>query len=147
MRKKKAPANKKPPYTGGSCLKDLGKSSRTKPSIWCHVCSWVYFSCNGLVNVVDYRTRKDFLCTKCLLTWRLVPANKDTVTFSKLHSIYTNCNNTAAFGSHQSLKTVSRCSYSDVDKYLASSETYTKFKQTRRRFIRLSLIMEWGPWY
>ena len=68
-----------------------------------------------------------------------MPANKDTVTFSKLHSIYTNCDNPAAFGSRQSLKTVSRCSYSDVDKYLASSETYTKFKQTRRRFIRLKV--------
>ena len=100
---------------------------------------WVHFSWSGLVNVVDYRTRKDFLCTKCSHTRRLVPANKDTVTFSKLHSIYTNCDNPAAFGSRQSLKTVWRCSYSDVDKYLASSETYTKFKQTRRRFIRLKV--------
>ena len=70
---------------------------------------------------------------------RLVPANKDTVTFSELHSLYTNCDNPAAFGSHQSLKTVSRCSYSDVDKYLASSETYTQFKQKKRRFIRLKV--------
>ena len=139
MHKKKAPANKKPPYTCGSCLKDLGKGCRTKPSIWCHVCGWVHFSCSGLVNVVDYRSRKDFLCTKCSHTRRLVPSNKDTLIFSKLHSIYTNCDNPAAFGSRQSLKTVSRCSYSDVDKYLASSKTYTKFKQTRRRFIRLKV--------
>ena len=68
-----------------------------------------------------------------------MPANKDTVTFSKLHSIYANCDNPAAFGSRQSLKTVSRCSYSNVDKYLESSEKYTKFKQTRRRFIRLKV--------
>ena len=68
-----------------------------------------------------------------------MPANKDTVIFSKLHNIYTNCDNSAAFGSRQSLQTVSRCSYSDVDKYLASSETYTKFKQTRRSFIRLKV--------
>ena len=139
MRKKKAPANSKPPYTCGSCLKDLGKGSRTKPSIWCDVCGWVHFSCSGLVNVVDYRTRKDFLCTNCSHTRRLVPANKDTLTCSNLHSIYTNCDNPAAFGSRQSLKTVSRCSYSDVDKYSASSETYTKFKQTRKRFIGLKV--------
>ena len=115
----------------------MGKVFRTKPSIWCHVCGWVRFSCSDLVNVVDYRTRKDFLGTKCSHMRRLVPANKDK--FSKLHSKYTNCDNPAAFGSRQSLKTVSRCSYSDVDKYLASSETYTKFKQTIRRFIRLKV--------
>ena len=130
---------KKPPYICGSCLKDLGKGSRTKPSFWCHVCGWVQVSCIGLVNVVDYRTRKDILCTKCSHTRRLVPANKDTVILSKLHSQYTNCDNAAGFGSRQTFKTVSRCSYSDTDKYLTSSDTYTKFKQTRRRFIRLKV--------
>ena len=45
-----------------------------------------------------------------------------------------------AFGSHQNLLRVNKCSPKHVDRYLNSSETYTKFKLTRKRFPRLKVV-------
>ena len=137
--KRKALKSKKAKYFCGSCLKDLGKGSRKKPSIWCHICGWVHFECSGLKNTADYRKQKDFLCSKCSVSRRLVPCTNESMTYSKLHALYTSCKNPAAFGSRKHLKAISNCTYKDVDNYLNRSETYTKFKQTRNQFQRLKV--------
>ena len=54
-------------------------------------------------------------------------------------SFYTSCNNPAAFAGRNALKKTSNCSYRQVDNYLNRSETYTKFKPTRKRFPRLKV--------
>lgn len=126
-------------YHCGNCTKDLGKGSRREPSIWCNVCGWVHFKCSGLQNAKDYDRNGNFLCSKCASTRKLVEPTKESIAFSKLHSLYTSCNNPSAFGSRRMLKSISNCSYKQVDNYLNHSETYSKFKQTRNRFTRLKV--------
>lgn len=133
-------SRKRDKYSCGNCSKALGKGSRQQPSIWCHVCGWVHYKCSGLKQVSDYDSCKDnFLCTKCLKTRRLVPSTGETIAFSKLHDIYTNCSNPASFGSRNALKNESKFTFKEVDNYLRKSETYTKFKQTRKKFPRLKV--------
>ena len=79
------------------------------------------------------------MCTKCSKTRRLVPANADSIAYSKLHTLYTSCQSPASFGSRASLKKYSNCSYEQVDNYLHKNETYSKFKQSKKRFLRLKV--------
>ena len=74
-------------------------------------------------------------------TRRLVSANQETVTCSKLHKLYTSCKIPASFGSRKSLKLKlqSNCTYNEIDNFLRKSETYTKFKQAHRNFKRLEV--------
>ena len=110
---------KKDKYSCGNCSKGLGKGSRHQPSIWCHICGWVHFKCSGLNHVSEYEDLKDnFLCIKCSRTRRLVPETRETIAFSKLHDIYTNCSNPASFGNSNSLKKESKCTLKDVENYL-----------------------------
>ena len=66
--------------------------------------------------------------------------NQYASSFTKIHESYTNPKNKSAFGSKRALIVASKCSSKDVDRYLNSSETYTKFKLTRKRFPRLKVI-------
>ena len=79
------------------------------------------------------------MCTKCSRTRRLVPATTETVAQSKLYDIYTSCQSPASFGSRENLKKTSKCSYKQVDNFLRRNETYTKFKQCRKKFTRLKV--------
>ena len=118
-------------YTRGNCQKALGKGSRKQPSIWCNVCGWVHYKCSGLTTVTEnakYRV-KNFLCSKCSWTRRLVPATQETIAYSKLHNIYTSCQNPASFGSRSSLKKESNCTFKQVDNFLRKSETYTNLNK------------------
>ena len=62
------------------------------------------------------------------------------VAYAKIHNAYTNPNNATAFGSRENLLRGTKCSSKHVDRYLNSSETYTKFKLTRKRFPRLKVV-------
>lgn len=141
MKRKKQTAKSKSKinYYCGNCNKTLGKGSRKRPCIWCNVCGWVHFQCSGLECVNDYKNEDSFLCSKCKSTRELVDPTEESVAHSKLHSLYTSCNNPSAFGSRATLKKSSKCSYKQVDDYLNRSETYTKFKQTRNHFKRLKV--------
>ena len=63
----------------------------------------------------------------------------ESLAYSKIHNVYTSCNNPAAFAGRNAFKKASKCSYRQVDIFLNRSETYTKFKQTRNRFPRLKV--------
>ena len=125
----------------GSCKTPLGKGSKTSPSLWCHVCGWVHFKCSGLENSKEYNN--NFLCSKCDRSRILLSGETDrdyATSFTKIHESYTNPRSKAAFGSRRNLVTTSQCSSKNVDRYLNSSETYTKFKLTRKRFLRLKVV-------
>ena len=62
------------------------------------------------------------------------------VAYTKIHNAYTNPKKSTAFGSRQNLLRETKCSPKHVDRYLNSSETYTKFKLTRKRFPRLKVV-------
>ena len=62
------------------------------------------------------------------------------VAHTKIHDAYTNPEKTTAFGSQIKLPRATNCSLKHVNRYLNSSETYTKFKLTRKRFPRLKVI-------
>ena len=62
------------------------------------------------------------------------------VEYSKIHDAYTNPEKATAFGSPINLARATNCSLKHVNRYLSSSETYTKFKLTRKRFRRLKVI-------
>ena len=91
-----------------------------------------------VTEYAKYRGR-NFLCSKCSRTRRLVPASQETIAYSTLHNIYTSCQNLPFFGSRSSLKKESNCTFKQVDNFLRKSETYTKFKQARRNFTRLKV--------
>ena len=126
-------------YFCGNCANELGRSFRQHPSVWCNVCGWVHFACSGLKQLKDYKKNDTFLCIKCSATRRLVQPTEETNACSKLHNLYTSCNNPSAFGSLTALKQTSKCTFKQVDNYLNRSETYSKFKQTRNRFLRLKV--------
>ena len=131
--------NKK--WVCGSCKKSLGKGSKKTPSLWCHVCGWIHFKCSGLTDSKEYHD--NFLCSHCRESRVLLDDEKDgdyAAAFPKIHDHYTNPGNTSAFGSRRSLIKASKFQPQDVDRYLNSSETYTKFKLTRKRFPRLKVI-------
>lgn len=126
----------------GSCGTALRKGSKKSPSLWCHVCGWVHFKCSGLQDTKDYN--ENFLCRKCK-TGRVL-LNEDesdknyATSFTKIHEEYTSPRKKSAFGGRKSLIAASKCRPKHVDRYLASSETYTKFKLTRKKFPRLKVI-------
>lgn len=124
----------------GCCSTPLGKGTKKSPPVWCHVCGWVHFKCSGLKNSLEYDD--NFLCTKCGTKRVLIDdAHKNYASaFTKIHDAYTNPAKESAFSSRRNLLTASNCSSKDVDRYLNSSETYTKFKLTRKRFPRLKVI-------
>ena len=125
----------------GSCKTPLGKGSKISPSLWCHVCGWVHFKCSGLENSKEYND--NFLCSTCDRSRILLSDETDrdyATSFTKIHESYTNPRSKAAFGSRRNLVTTSQCSSKNVDRYLNSSETYTKFKLTRKRFLRLKVV-------
>ena len=62
------------------------------------------------------------------------------VAYTKIHNAYTNPKQSTAFGSRQNLLRATKCSPKHVDRFLNSSETYTKFKLTRKRFPRLKVV-------
>ena len=62
------------------------------------------------------------------------------VEYTKIHDPYTNPEKATAFGSPINLARATNCSLKLVNRYLNSSETYTKFKLTRKRFPRLKVI-------
>ena len=64
------------------------------------------------------------------------------VTYIKIRNAYTNLKKSMAFGSRQDLLRATKFSpkHVDVDRNLNSSETYTKFKLTRKRFTRLKVV-------
>ena len=106
-----------------------------------HVCGWVHFKCSGLENSKEYND--NFLCSKCNRSRILLSDKTDrnyAASFTKIHESYTNPRSKAAFGSRRNLVATSQCSPKNVDLYLSSSETYTKFKQTRKRFLRLKVV-------
>ena len=125
----------------GSCKKSLGKGSKKTPSFWCHACGWIHFKCSGLTDSKDYHD--NFLCSHCRESRVLLDDEKDedyAAVFPKIHDHYTNPRKKSAFGSRRSLIKASKFRSKDVDRYLNSSETYTKFKLTRKRFPRLKVI-------
>ena len=130
---------KKKKWFCGSCDKNLGKGTKTSPTIWCHICGWVHFKCAGINNIGDHHP--NFLCSKCSKNRTLIK-NDDTyaAVFGKIHDSYTNTNKPTAFGSRQNLIKATKCSAKQVDKYLHGSETYTKFKMAKKRFPRLKVI-------
>ena len=97
----------------GCCQKRLGKGSKTFPP----------------------------LCTKFSKS-RVVIENDDpfAVAYTKIHNAYTNPDNSTALGSREKLLRGTKCSSKHVDRYLNSSETYTKLKLTRKRFPRLKVV-------
>ena len=123
----------------GCCQKRLGKGSKQNPTVWCHVCGWVHFTCSGLENKTDYND--NFLCSKCSRS-RVTIEDDDpfAVEYSKIHDAYTNPQNATAFGSPINLARATNCSLKHAKRYLNSSETYAKFKLTRKRFPRLKVI-------
>ena len=125
----------------GSCCTPLGKGTKKSPSLWCHVCGWVHFKCSGLKTTNDYK--EDFLCPKCKTRRVVLDDNLDkdyADSFTKIHDAYTNPQKKTAFGSRKHLIKTSKCGAKHVDRYLTSSETYTKFKLTRKKFPRLKVI-------
>ena len=122
-----------------SCQKQLGKRSKTCPSLWCQVCGWTHFNCSGLENKTDYH--ENFLCAKCSKN-RVIIEDDDlfAVACTKIHNAYTNPKKSMAFGSRQNLFRATECSPKHVDRNLNSSETYTKLKLSRKRFPRLKVV-------
>ena len=83
----------------------------------------------------------NFLCIKRSKS-RVLIENDDlfAVAYTKIHNAYTNPDNSTAFGSREKLLRGTKCSSRHVDRYLNSSETYTKFKLTKKRFPRLKVV-------
>ena len=103
------------------------------------MCGWVHFNCSGLKNKTDFH--ENFLCAKCSKN-RVIIEDDDpfAVAYTKIHNAYTNPKKSTAFGSRQNLLRETICLPKDVDRYLKSSETYTKFKLTRKRFPKLKVV-------
>ena len=110
--------------------KRLGKGSK--------MCGRVHFTCSGLKSKSHYH---DNLCTKCSKS-RVLIENDDpfAVAYTKIHNAYTNPDKSTASGSREKLLRGTKCSSKHVDRYLNSSETYTKFKLARKRFLRLKVV-------
>ena len=132
--------NPGPPLRCQCCSKPLGKSTKKAPTVWCHVCGWVHFKCSGLATPTEYGKSPNFRCTWCTKNTRFAPNDADP-SILQLQKLYTTPNNAAAFGSRQSmiLAAPKGTSSKQVDKFLAQSETYTKFRAGRNKFNRLKV--------
>ena len=60
--------------------------------------------------------------------------------YTKIHDAYTSPEKATPFGSPINLARARNCLLKHVNRYLNSSETYTKFKLTRKCFSRLNVI-------
>ena len=101
----------------------------------------MHFKCSGLANSKE--NNDNFLCSKCNPSKNLLSDKTDreyATSMTEIHEIYTNSWSKAAFGSNGNLVTTYQCSPKNVDRYLNSSETYTIFKLTRKRFLRLKVV-------
>ena len=124
----------------GSCSKTLGKSTKTKPLLWCTICGWVHFDCSGLASVREY-DEEDFTCTKCSRERVVSQVMTVNPSFQKAHRHYSDISHSSsAFGNSKSLAKTTGLPVSTVEKYLSTSSTYTKLKQTRRNFPRLKVL-------
>ena len=126
-------------YFCGNCAKELGRGSRQHPSVWCNVCGWVHFACSGLKQLKDYKKTKPFYAQSVQRQDDWSSQQKKSLHIANCNNLYTSCNNPSAFGSRTALKQTSKCTFKQVDNYLNRSETYSKFKQTRNRFLRLKV--------
>ena len=82
-----------------------------------------------------------FLSSKCSRS-RVMIKHDDpfTAAYTKIHDAYTNPEKATAFGSQKNLVRATNCPLKHVNLYLNSSETYTKYKLARKRFLRLEVI-------
>ena len=123
----------------GCCQKRLGKGSKQNPTVWCHVCGWFHFTCSELGNKIDFDV--NFLCSKCSRSRVMIEGDDSfAVAYTKVYDAYTNAEKTTAFGNQIKLARATNCLFKHVNRYLKSSETYTNFKLTRKRFPRLKVI-------
>ena len=103
------------------------------------MCGWVHFNCSGLRNKTDYH--ENLLCSS--FSKNSVNIENDdlfTVEYTKIHNAYTNTKSSTAFGSCQDLLRETKCLPKHVDRCLNSSDTYAKFKLTRKLFPRLEVV-------
>ena len=62
------------------------------------------------------------------------------VAYTQIHDAYANPENVTAFGSQIDSARATSCSFKHVNRFLNSSETYTKSKFSRKRFPRLNVL-------
>ena len=123
----------------GCCQKWLGKGPKQNPTVWCPVCSWVHFTCSGLENKTEYND--NFLGSKSSRSQVMTEDDDQfSVAHTKIHDAYTNPEKSTVFGSPINLARATNCSIKHVNRYLNSSETYTKFKPTWKPFPTLKVI-------
>ena len=123
----------------GCCQKWLGKGLEQNPTVWCHVCSLVHFTCSVLENKTEHID--NFPCSKCSRS-RVMIEDDDpfAVEYTKIHDAYTNPEKATSFGSPKILARALNCSLKHVNRYLNSSGTCKKFKLARKSFPRLKVI-------
>ena len=86
----------------GSCFKLLGKSTKTKPIIWCTICGWIHFVCSGLQSIEAYN-KDTFTCTKCSTNRVISNELTSNPDFRKIQKRYTDPTYASAFGSAANL--------------------------------------------
>ena len=122
----------------GSCKKQLGKSTKNKPLYYCTICGWVHNQCSGLLNANEYNSY-NFTCTKCKRERVVSTALSNNKDLQKVHKFFTEVNHPSAYGSINTLIKETGLKRQTVENYLTHNSTYTKFKQTRHRFLRLKV--------
>lgn len=123
----------------GSCSKKLGKSTKTHPVVWCTICGWVHNACSGLENVRLY-DKNSFTCTKCSRDRVVSSELTNNANFRKLYNLYTDVKNSkTAYGNVKALADASGLSKAEVETFLSTNATYTKFRQNPTKFPRLKV--------
>ena len=122
----------------GSCKKQLGKSTKNKPLYYCTICGWVHNQCSGLLNANEYNSY-NFTCTKCKRERVVSTALSNNKDLQKVHKFFTEVNHPSEYGSINTLIKETGLKRQTVENYLTHNSTYTKFKQTRHRFLRLKV--------
>ena len=123
----------------GSCKKHLGKSTKKRPLFWCTICGWVHFTCSGLSNATQYNAWS-FVCLKCSQERVVSDALTNNPNFQKANKFYSDTTKSSAFGNSQTLAQHTGLPLKTVKQYLSTSATYTKFRQARRNFKRLTVL-------
>ena len=129
---------------GRNCFEDAVKNGWVQDQKLALVCGATYLA--GFASIIPVRkanpTTTTTLYVQNVRKKRVLIENDDPFAFAytKIHNAYTNPDNSAASGSPEKLLRVTKCSSKHVDGYLNSSETYTKFKLTRKRFPRLKVM-------
>ena len=122
----------------GSCQKLLGKSTKKRPLFYCTIGGWVHYQCSGLRNASDYN-KDNFNCTKSQNERVISSAITNSRDLQTAHKFYTNSNHSSAYGSIHRLIKETGLKRKTVETYLKTNATYTKFKQTTHRFLRLKV--------